>query len=74
LGENWVTKNMEWRIFGKHEAKVNSAQEQQGLIHLHNTFCRERECHRCPLLLASSHGEMTGAGHLFYSKALKEVK
>ena len=38
LGENRVTKNMEWRVLGKCEAKVNSAQQQQGLIHLIQRF------------------------------------
>ncbi len=49
LGENWVTRYMEGRIFGEHEAKVNSARRQQGLVHLYKTFCVERRCCECPL-------------------------
>jgi hypothetical protein len=28
---------------------VNSAQRQQGLIHIYNTFCSQGKCHSCPL-------------------------
>jgi hypothetical protein len=28
---------------------VDSAQRQQGLIHIYNTLCSQGECHRCPL-------------------------
>jgi len=49
LGENWVTRYMEGRIFGKPEAKANSARQQQGLVHLYQTFCVQRRCPECPL-------------------------
>jgi hypothetical protein len=49
LGENWVTRYMEERIFGEHQAKVNSACRQQGLVHLYQTFCVQRRCPECPL-------------------------
>jgi len=49
LGENWVTRYMEGRIFGEYELKANSACRQQGLIHLYKTFCVERRCRECPL-------------------------
>jgi len=49
LGENWITRYMEGRIFGEHGAKVNSACRQQGLIYLYQAFCVERRCHDCPL-------------------------
>ena len=28
---------------------INSAQRQQGLIHIYNTLCSQGKCHRCPL-------------------------
>jgi len=49
LGENWVTRYMEGRIFGEYEVKANSACRQQGLVHLYKTFCVKRRCHQCPL-------------------------
>ena len=49
LGGNWVTSYMERQIFGEDQAKVTSACQQQGLIHLYEVFCVERRCYDCPL-------------------------
>jgi hypothetical protein len=49
LGDNWVTRYMEGRIFGEREARANSARRQQGLVHLYQTFCVQRRCPECPL-------------------------
>lgn len=45
--ENWVTRYVAKHIFN--QPVVNSAQRQQGAIHLYKTFCAERRCADCPL-------------------------
>ena len=48
LENNWITRHMEQQIFGQcYRRLVNSAQRQQGLIHLYRTFCIERKCAQC---------------------------
>jgi hypothetical protein len=45
---------------------VDSARWQQGLIQLHEAFCRGHRCHDCPLGggHAARHGQPAGAGDL----------
>jgi len=49
-GEYGITRELGKLLMGSSASKVvNSAQRQQGLIHIDRTFCRPRECARCPL-------------------------
>jgi hypothetical protein len=29
---------------------VNSAQRQQGVLHIYKTLCAEGKCHQCPII------------------------
>jgi hypothetical protein len=50
LSQNWVTYRMSEQLAGeKASSIVNSAQRQQGLLHLYNAFCVGRKCGECPL-------------------------
>jgi hypothetical protein len=47
---NKLTKYMETKLFGQNSSpRVSSACQQQGLIHLYQTYCRESACHQCPV-------------------------
>jgi len=49
-GENGVTRELAELLLGTGASElVDSAQRQQGLIHLDKTFCRQRECPSCPV-------------------------
>jgi hypothetical protein len=48
LGENSVERHMR-RQLGLSHRLVNSAQRQQGLIHIYKTLCTQGKCHCCPL-------------------------
>jgi len=47
-GPNAIERHMS-RQFGRSGVPVNSAQRQQGLIHIHKTFCTQGKCPVCPL-------------------------
>ena len=50
LGENQITRYLSELFWGRGKARVvNSAQRQQGLIHLYKTFCQEQRCEACPV-------------------------
>lgn len=50
LGDNRLTRQMKRQMSEDNNHRlVNSAQRQQGLIHLYKTFCLERRCPHCPL-------------------------
>jgi len=50
LEENQITRQMRRQLFGGGGVGVvNSAQRQQGLIHLYRNFCLEGKCYGCPL-------------------------
>lgn len=50
LADNEVTRVMRGLLGDSHcRAIVNSAQRQQGLIHIYQRFCRDRRCPECPL-------------------------
>jgi hypothetical protein len=52
LGENKITREMAGLLWGRNSPKlVNSAQRQQGLLHLFHSFCRQRKCAQCPIAL-----------------------
>ncbi|MBM4462461.1 MAG: DUF2851 family protein [Chloroflexi bacterium] len=76
LPENWVTRRMQKQIFGLERMKVNSACQQQGLIHLYETFCLKCRCQVCPLGWdgASGHRQPSSAGDLFDTEVTQEVK
>ncbi|MBI4296677.1 MAG: DUF2851 family protein [Chloroflexi bacterium] len=48
LGSNTVEKHMISQL-GLSRRRVNSAQHQQGLIHIYKSFCTQGECASCPL-------------------------
>jgi len=59
LEENQVTRQMRQQLFGQGGfGVVNSAQRQQGLIHLYRNFCLEGRCHRCPLGAKATHANL----------------
>jgi hypothetical protein len=49
LAENAVERHMR-NQFGISVEMVNSAQRQQGLLHIYNTLCTQGRCSICPLL------------------------
>ena len=49
LQQNWITKYLARKALGSAEAAGLSARHQQGLIHIHRTYCIERRCGQCPL-------------------------
>jgi Protein of unknown function (DUF2851) len=51
-GENEITRGLTKLLGSKASALVDSAQRQQGLIHLDKTFCRQRRCVECPLAIS----------------------
>ncbi len=52
LEENQITRQMLRQLFGDFGYRVvNSARRQQGLIHLYKSFCLDRKCPQCPLLI-----------------------
>jgi len=51
-GEYGVTRELAGLLAGNRASGIaNSARRQQGLLHLDHTFCRPRECERCPVAL-----------------------
>ena len=48
LGVNAVERHMSHQL-GPNSDLVDSAQRQQGLIHIYQTLCSQGKCHRCPL-------------------------
>jgi len=59
LEENQVTRQMRRQLFGQGGfGVVNSAQRQQGLIHLYRNCCLEGRCHRCPLGAEVAHASL----------------
>jgi len=48
LAVNIIERHMSYQL-GLSSDLVNSAQRQQGLIHIYRTLCSQGECHRCPL-------------------------
>ncbi len=48
LVDNTVERHMSNQL-GLDSSQVNSAQRQQGLIHIYNTLCTQGRCHCCPL-------------------------
>ncbi len=48
LLENAVERHMKYQL-GLSSSLVNSAQRQQGLIHIYNTLCTQGRCSYCPL-------------------------
>ena len=49
LGENQIIRYLSELLWGKKSRDTNSAQKQQGLIHLYKTFCQEQRCGVCPM-------------------------
>ena len=49
LQENRITRYMVRQIFGESRSPVESACQQQGLIHLYHQFCARDKCADCPL-------------------------
>lgn len=47
-GANAIERHMSKQL-GRSGLPVNSAQRQQGLIHIHKTFCTQGKCQVCPL-------------------------
>jgi len=48
LAANTIERHMSKQL-GLNSSLVNSAQRQQGLIHIYNTLCTQGKCHCCPL-------------------------
>lgn len=50
LAENEITRSMASLLTeGRGPFVARSAQQQQGLLHLYNRFCRDQRCDECPL-------------------------
>ena len=49
-GSNAIEKHMSKQL-GRSRLPVDSAQRQQGLIHIHKTFCTQGKCPICPLAM-----------------------
>jgi hypothetical protein len=50
-GENQITRYLGKLLWDDNKAKsINSAQRQQGMIHLYKTFCQEQRCRVCPVV------------------------
>ncbi len=68
LQENWITRHMEWQIFGNEDRSrlQRTACYQQGLTQLYRVFCAEHRCRACPLGRRDppGHGQPAGAGYL----------
>jgi len=54
LGVNTVERHMQDQL-GLDSSLVNSAQRQQGLIHIYNTLCTQGRCDSCPLKQSPSY-------------------
>ncbi len=53
-GENQVIRYLEKLFWYDGKSKIiNSAQRQQGMVHLYKTFCQEQRCRDCPIVSAS---------------------
>jgi hypothetical protein len=51
LVENRITRSMQGLLWGKRAPTVvNSAQRQQGLLHIYHSFCWQWDCLHCPLM------------------------
>ncbi len=76
LQENWITRHMEWQIFGTESAPRRRACYQQGLIQLHRVFCAEHRCRACPLARGnpSRHGQSAGASYLLDTELAEQSK
>ena len=76
LQENWITKYMDWQIFGGEGRTTlrRMACYQQGLIELHRVFCAGHRCRACPLARrnAPRHGQPAGAGYLPDAEAAEQ--
>ena len=48
-GENGITREMGRLLVPTNGRIVNSAQRQQGLVHIAKTFCYHRMCTNCPV-------------------------
>jgi hypothetical protein len=48
LAVNTIERHMRNQL-GISRYLVNSAQRQQGLIHIYKTLCSQGECHLCPI-------------------------
>ena len=57
LVDNTIERHMSNQL-GLDSSLVNSAQRQQGLIHIYNTQCTQGKCHCCPL------GELKAGNHI----------
>jgi hypothetical protein len=78
LQENWITKYMEWQIFGNESgsAPQRTACYQQGLIQLYRVFCAGHRCRACPLARrnAPRHGQSAGASYLLDTEPAEQSK
>ena len=52
-GDNELTRYMKQQLRLRPDIRLSACQ-QQGLIHLFNTYCRRRNCARCPVALSPS--------------------
>ena len=53
-GETQIIRYLSKLFWGDGKPKIiNSAQRQQGMIHLYKTFCQEQRCRDCPIVSAS---------------------
>jgi hypothetical protein len=60
-GENGITRELAELLLGTGASELaDSARRQQGLIHLHKTFCRQRECPSCPVARRLASGSLAG--------------
>jgi len=50
-GDNELTRYMKQQLRLRPDIRLSACQ-QQGLIHLFNTYCRQRNCTRCPVALS----------------------
>ena len=55
LGDNELTRYMKQQLLLKSQVGL-SARQQQGLIHIFNTYCRCRSCASCPVALNPGQG------------------
>jgi len=62
-GENEITRGLIKLLGSKASALVDSARRQQGLLHLDQTFCRQRRCDICPVNEELSSAKGVGAIH-----------
>jgi hypothetical protein len=76
LQENWITKYMEWQIFGSEGRSTlrRTTCYQQGLIQLYRVFCAGHRCRACPLARrnAPCHSQAAGTGYLPDAEAAEQ--